>query len=784
MARIVAPRRIIEGAPEVHALLGPTNTGKTHRAIERMLQYSSGMMGLPLRLLAREVYDRLTVRVGEQFVALVTGEERRIPRAPRYWICTVEAMPLDREVEFLAIDEVQLAADPNRGHVYTDRLLHARGTAETWFCGSDAIGPLLRRLVPTTQADPAPRLSRLSWAGYRSLKALPPRSAIVAFRAERVYALAERIRARSGGAAVVMGALSPRTRNLQVALFQSGEVPYLVATDAIGMGLNLDIDHVAFADLDKFDGTKLRPLRAMELGQIAGRAGRYQRDGTFGTTDTAPEMDPGLIRALQEHRYPALKTLWWRNSDVDTSTVATVLRSLAVPPPLPVLERARDEDDQRAFEALSRRPAILERATTPDRVALLWEVCKVPDYRKLLVEAHPDLLERVYLRLVDHGRLAASWIHQQLDHLDRVDGELDALTTRLSFIRTWAYIGNRARWIDAPEAVQAHTHAIEERLSTALHTSLTERFIDRRALVMAGARGATVTGDRVSVGDIGLGALRGLGFVADSPASLPLSVRATVSAALDARVHACVQAPFEAFSMDARGQIRWEDEVVARLAAGPDLREPLARIPRSDWLGPAALTQLQRRFTAWTRDWIEAVLAPLRGADVPRGPARGVLYALESGLGTIPVDEVADLLPDLDRAARNALTRAGVRFGVDWVYALPMLERTADRVALVTAARGGEPIPLPEGPVAVRPRSDVPWPTIGYIPLGPALFRVDVYEASAARIRALTRGGAFTLPADLPLGPDPSGVMRAAGYVAVEERWVRDRRGPGRGAGP
>jgi ATP-dependent RNA helicase SUPV3L1/SUV3 len=776
MPRFVVPRPSGD-PPVISALLGPTNTGKTHRAIERMLEHTSGMMGLPLRLLAREVYDRLTIRVGEQAVALMTGEERRIPKAPRYWICTVEAMPLDRTVEFLAVDEVQLAGDPGRGHIYTDRLLHARGGAETWFMGSEAIAPLLRRLVPASRLDAAPRLSRLSYAGHHTLKSLPARSAIVAFRAERVYALAERIRARSGGAAVVMGALSPRTRNLQVALFQSGEVPYLVATDAIGMGLNLDVDHVAFADLDKFDGTRIRALRPLEVGQIAGRAGRHTRDGTFGTTDTCGGMDASLVHAVQEHRYPPLTSLRWRNSDLDLHSLESLRRSLSAPAPAAFLQRARADDDESALLTLAERDPIRARAVSPDRVALLWDVCRIPDSRKLLVDAHPDLLERIYVRLVDHGRLAASWVTRQVDTLDRTDGDLDALTTRLAFVRTWSYIAHRGAWLDDPAAVQQHTRAVEDRLSDALHASLTERFVDRRTLAVVGADSATVEGDRVRVGRVSLGTLRGLGFSPEGGGTLPGSIRASVNAAIEERVSACVEAPFAAFTLDARGFLLWEGHAVAKLAAGPDLREPSIRLTRNPWLGPAASTRLQRRFSAWLKDWLEDLLAPLRSAEVPRGVARGVLYATERGLGTVPIGDVADLLADVGKAARRPLHAAGVRFGAEWVFSLPMLARTFDRAVLLTTWKSlEEPPPIPSGPVVPRSHVDVPWPVLGYVPLGPALFRVDTYEAVAARVRGLARGGAFTLPADLDLGSDPAGVLRAAGFAPVEDHWVRDRR--------
>jgi len=376
------------------AILGPTNTGKTHFAVERLLAHRTGMIGFPLRLLARENYDRIVAQKGVGAVALVTGEEKILPANPRYWICTVESMPLDREVECLAIDEIQLAADPERGHIFTDRLLYARGMAETLFLGSDTARSLIRRLVPGVEFVERPRFSTLTYAGQRKLARLPPRSAIVAFSATEVYETAELIRRQRGGTAVVMGALSPRTRNAQVAMYQAGEVDYLVATDAIGMGLNMDTDHVAFARLSKFDGVHPRRLRAAEIAQIAGRAGRHMTNGTFGTTANVGELEPELVEAVENHRFDPLKMLMWRNSDLDFRNPQSLLRSLDAPPPSDCLRRAREADDHQALAALTRDADTMRRAGSKDSVRLLWDVCQVPDFRKVMSDQHAKLLGR------------------------------------------------------------------------------------------------------------------------------------------------------------------------------------------------------------------------------------------------------------------------------------------------------------------------------------------------------------------------------------------------------
>ncbi|MGE4218212.1 MAG: helicase-related protein, partial [Alphaproteobacteria bacterium] len=427
-------------ARRVRALLGPTNTGKTHFAIDRMLGHASGMIGFPLRLLARENFDRIVAAKGSRHVALITGEEKIVPANPRWFVCTVESMPLDRPVEFLAIDEIQLCADAERGHVFTDRLLHARGRAETLFLGADTAAALIRRLVPEVEIETRPRLSTLSYSGPKKLTRLPRRSAVVAFSVDRVYAMAEMLRRQRGGTAVVLGALSPRTRNAQVALYQNGEVDYMVATDAIGMGLNMDIDHVAFAGLAKFDGRRRRPLTPSEIGQIAGRAGRHMNDGSFGPTAGVPPFAPELVEAVEGHRFDPIQHAFWRARDLDFGSPARLLRSLEAPPPRSDLMRARPADDLLALSALARDPELCARATTPGAMRLLWDVCQVPDFRKVMAEEHAQLLRRVFMDLTGAGRLAEDWAAQQIDRLDTTVGDIDTLTTRIAHVRTWTYI--------------------------------------------------------------------------------------------------------------------------------------------------------------------------------------------------------------------------------------------------------------------------------------------------------------------------------------------------------
>src|SRR5580700_2899734 len=468
----------------VTAVLGPTNTGKTHLAIERMLAHSSGLIGLPLRLLAREVYNKVAERAGADAVALITGEEKIKPANPRFWVSTVEAMPRDLDVAFVAVDEVQLGADLERGHVFTDRMLNCRGREETLVLGAATVRPIVEKLLPGANMLSRPRLSQLSYAGEKKMTRQPRRTAIVAFSADEVYAIAELIRRQRGGAAVVLGSLSPRTRNAQVALYQSGDVDYLVATDAIGMGLNLDVDHIAFASDRKFDGYQFRRLSPAEFAQIAGRAGRAARDGSFGTTGRCPAFDAELVHALESHSFEALKVLQWRNSDLDFSSLGALAAALAALPSHPALSRAPLAEDILVFEHAARDEEVRTLAKGRDAIERLWDVCQIPDYRKTSPAAHAELVVTLYGFLRREGSIPDDWFARQIAQADHIDGDIDTLSTRIAHIRTWTFAANRPDWLGDPDHWQGATRAIEDRLSDALHERLAERFVDRRTSVL------------------------------------------------------------------------------------------------------------------------------------------------------------------------------------------------------------------------------------------------------------------------------------------------------------
>src|SRR5579883_1778185 len=567
----------------VTAVLGPTNTGKTHLAIERMLGHQSGLIGLPLRLLAREIYDKLVARIGPRDVALITGEEKIKPEQPRYYVCTVEAMPRDVEVDFLAVDEVQLAADPDRGHVFTDRLLHSRGASETLLLGAQTMAEPIRDLLPGANFISRPRLSKLTYSGQKKITRLQSRSAIVAFSANDVYAIAELIRRQRGGAAVVLGALSPRTRNAQVALYQSGEVDFLVATDAIGMGLNLDVDHIAFASDRKFDGYQFRKLSPAEFAQIAGRAGRATRDGTFGTSGRCPPFDTELVHALESHTFEPVKLVQWRNSDLDFSSIGALQATLAAAPTESALARAPVAEDILVLDHAARDDDVRNMIGTPADVERLWDVCQLPDYRKIAPANHAELVVTLFGYLQREGRIATDWFAQQVLQADRTDGDIDTLSTRIAHIRTWTFAANRPDWLADPEHWQGVTRAVEDRLSDALHERLTERFVDRRTSVLIRRLRENATfepqfnksGEVVVEGHI-IGRLDGFTFVPEASSggsdakALHNAAQKALAGEIAARAARLAEAPDEQFVLASDGTLRWTGAAVGKLVAGED----------------------------------------------------------------------------------------------------------------------------------------------------------------------------------------------------------------------
>ncbi len=776
----------------VRAILGPTNTGKTYLAIERMCGHSSGVIGFPLRLLAREVYDRVVAIKGEKQVALLTGEERIVPQHARYFLCTAESMPvpsaadksdpndLQRDFAFAAIDEAQLGIDPERGHVFTDRMLRVRGREETLILGSQSLKPMVRELLPDAEIVTRPRFSTLRYAGSVKLSRLPPRSAVVAFSAEQVYALAEALRRFRGGAAVVMGGLSPATRNAQVAMFQRGEVDYLVATDAIGMGLNMDVTHVAFAGLEKFDGRRQRRLTIAEMAQIAGRAGRHQRDGTFGTLglgDRSAEFSDYEVEAIEEHRFRPLDFLYWRNPELEFTDVRSLIASLELPSEDPVLRSAPQSVDLAVLKIIAEDPAIAARRGLVSR--RLWAACGLPDFRKVGPMHHARMVRRVFSYIGEGGHLPHEWFAAEVTRLDNMSGDIEVLADRLAGIRSWAYIAHRSDWLKDPVKWADRTREVESRLSDALHERLTQRFVDRRTSVLVrdiGARGAdalpvTVAADgEVSVGPEPIGHLSGFEFRVDPTARLA-DKRLLLAAAerrlgdeLERRAAALVNSPDSEFALIVEptggAAVGWNGNVLARLAPGRSLLEPAIRTARAlDRLSAHSRAALRTRLERWVEAQVEQHLRPLKRlaeacADPASSPGVRALGAMLSDAGgTAPRRAVVSAIGALDQKDRQRLYKLKVRLGPLDVFLPPLLKPAAQlwRAALI-AVRSGEPMPdlPPSGAAMLAADADPRGAALAYRRAGRDWIRIDLADRLASHAHHVRSAGGDN-PVDLEL---------------------------------
>ncbi len=760
--------------PRVTAVLGPTNTGKTHLAIERMCAHSSGMIGFPLRLLAREVYDRVVAIKGAERVALITGEERIVPKDARWFLCTAESMPMQREVAFVALDEAQLGSDRERGHVFTDRILRARGREETMILGSEALRPVLRALVPGIEIVERPRFSTLSYVGAKKLSRLPRRSAIVAFSAEEVYATAEMLRRLRGGAAVVMGALSPRTRNAQVAMFQAGEVDYLVATDAIGMGLNLDVGHVAFAGLHKFDGQQRRRLRVAEMAQIAGRAGRHQRDGTFGAlTEEGPDaFEPEEVAAIEGHRFPRLDWLYWRNGTPDLSSIDALIASLSQRPDDERLRAAPEALDLKILKRLSEEPGVRDRARGA-QVARLWAACGIPDFAKLGLDPHARFVGRVFGYLA-HGHIPHQWFADEVARLDRTEGDVETIAGRIAAIRSWAYIAQRPDWLADPQHWAARTLAIEERLSDALHAALTQRFVDKRTTALARKIGGGVGALPVEIDAQGevtidthtIGRLDGFRFVVapDARAHDKRLLLATAEKRLAGerrrRAEALIDSTDAQIALADGGAIAVDGLAVARLARGASLARPQVVLDDAlDCLDPPLRTRVTERLRRWTSATIARTLPSVAAlADAARAPdagatLRSIAGAMEAGAGFAERLPLREAIEALTPAQRHWLRQQRVTIGALDLFDARLLKPAALpwRRALLTAA-GTPPPPAPRAGATTLPRgAPGAVPLMGYRPLGGQAVRIDLVER-VARAAHEARGG----DGRAPFAPDPA----------------------------
>ena len=777
-----------KAAPTRHvtAVLGPTNTGKTHLAIERMLSHQSGMIGLPLRLLAREVYDKLCTRTDPKNVALITGEEKIKPDNPRYYVCTVEAMPRDIKVDLVAIDEVQLAADQERGHIFTDRIIHMRGTHETLLLGAGTMNGVIQDLVPNCNSVSRPRLSKLSYAGQKKISRLPRRTAIVAFSASDVYAIAELIRRQRGGAAVVMGALSPRTRNAQVELYQSGEVDFIVATDAIGMGLNLDVDHVAFAGARKFDGAQFRNLLPAELAQIAGRAGRHLNDGTFGVTGNVEPFDQAMVEQLENHRFAPLKVLQWRNNNLDFSSLEALRNSLVLSPGQPYLVKSRISDDMLALEALSKDLDVQMLARDNHSLQRLWDVCQLPDYRNVSPQQHADIIAAIYKYIMsDAGVIPETWFEDQVAYANNITGDIDTLANRIAHVRTWTAVSSRSDWLADPKSWQQRTHAIEDRLSDALHSKLTQRFVDRRtSTLMRRLRDKEELFAEIDKkGDIYVekhfvGRLQGFCYAPDGSAqgvqgkAVRHAAAKILAGELAKKAEQLIASKDSSFSLSRTGNILFDGELIGRLDRSENVLAPTPHLFSDEHLVAGDKERIVKRLETWIAALVGEVLKPLvelQTAQDITGLSRGIAFQLIENFGSLKRADIAQDLRQLDQPARKQLRKYGVRFGAFNVFVPSLLKPAASELlllfwALYDSTNNIEPYDLPEAPRAGL-TSDVNdkklaeqfYRTAGFQPCGPRVVRMDMLERLDQQIRPLIIWRAQKSTESQPIGATGNG---------------------------
>ena len=736
-------------------------------AIERMVAHKSGLIGLPLRLLAREVYGRVCDKVGVANVSLVTGEERITPKGAKYQVCTVEAMPEYTNADFVAIDEVQLATDLERGHFFTDRILNLRGKHETMLLGADTMAAALHDLLPRISITTRPRMSVLEYAGSKKITRMPTRSAIVAFSADEVYAIAELVRRERGGAAVVTGSLSPRTRNAQVELYQNGDVDFLIATDAIGMGLNLDVNHVAFAQDTKYDGFQFRKLTASELAQVAGRAGRHTKDGTFGTTSRVQPFEDELIQALETHTFAPAKILTWRNRNLNYASITELKFSLEKPADHRRLMKAPPNADIIALDRLSNDPDIIDITNSSERVKLLWDVVKTPDYRKISPASHAEILAQVYMDVAREGKINEIWFADQVASSDNTNGELDALSTRIANIRTCTYLSNRDDWLENATEWREKTREVEDRLSDALHETLTKRFVDRRTSILMkrlkeNRMLEAEIGDNgsVSVEGHAVGHLKGFRFVADvseggkDAKALNAAATKALSAEIEKRADRLAASPNSDIVLGNDGTMRWLGEAVAKLAKGDTPLKPRVIMLADEQLTGPALDKVVARLERWVSNHINTLLKPLSDLEANQelnGIARGIAFRLVENMGILARKDVADDLKNLDQDMRSIMRHNGVRFGAYHVF-IPLLLKPAPSqlICLLWAIANDkmEAVGLTEVPgLSAAGRTSAPvdesfektfYGLSGFKLLGAKAVRIDILERLADLIRPTT----------------------------------------------
>ncbi len=665
---------------KITAVLGPTNTGKTHLAIETMLSFDSGMIGFPLRLLAREVYDKVIKQTGIDKVALITGEEKIIPPNAKYFLCTVESMPIDKQIDFVGVDEIQMCSDHERGHIFTDRLLNIRGNKLTMFMGSNTIRNIISNLSDDVEFINRNRLSKLTYSGHKKISRINRKTAIIAFSAEEVYAIAELTRRQKGGAAIVMGSLSPKTRNAQVELYQSGDVDFLVATDAIGMGINMDINNIYFSNLKKFDGRKLRKLNLSEIGQIAGRAGRYLNDGNFGITGECKEINAEEVNLIENHKFEKVQSLFWRNSDLDFNSPEALIKSLEKKPKNSWLRKIYECEDERALKFFLRDKNLENIKLEKEKLNLLWECCQIPDFVKKTYGNHYEVIENVFKYLNGiKGRIPEDFIRLQLMKLDKLDGNVDSLSNRIANVRTWSYVSNKNNWIENQNYWIEKTKLLEDKLSDRLHNELTKTFIDKRASVLARGLKQEMNFDtkiseknEVIIDNQFIGKLNGLkleldlkkGALETDIKSLKKAARQTVGPELEKRIQIIIDTGLIELREDCK--IYWNNSSICRLSSGKDYLNPNFELMVDDILEQSQKQKLIDFLNKWIKNKINTVLKSLielKDLKEKNSSIKALAYQLYENNGVLKREKVSEYLKDLGQTERKVLRDLGVKFG-------------------------------------------------------------------------------------------------------------------------
>ena len=679
---------------KITAVLGPTNTGKTFMAIETMLSFDSGMIGFPLRLLAREVYDKIIKKVDSSKVALITGEEKIIPSNSKYYLCTVESMPIDKNLEFVGIDEIQMCADHERGHIFTDRLLNLRGEKLTMFIGSNTIKNIISKLDEDVEFINKKRLSKLTYSGHKKISRIERKSAIIAFSAEDVYAIAELIRRQKGGAAIVMGSLSPKTRNSQVELYQSGDVDYLVATDAIGMGINMDLNNVFFSSLKKYDGKKLRNLNLSEIGQISGRAGRYLNDGTFGITGECKEINPEEIELLENHKFEEINSLFWRNSNLNFTNQSNLLRSLDEKPQKNWLRRIHECEDEKLLKVLLKENSNLIEKKNENELKLLWECCQIPDFVKKTYGHHIEVVTNVFKFLNSKiGKISNNYIKQQLSSLDKLDGNVDSISNRIANVRTWSYVSNKSFWVENQDYWIERTKSLEDKLSDRLHQELTKSFIDKRASVLV--RGLKqdqtfetkiVDQKTVMINNQFIGELKGLKLELDHKIgaldtdikSLKKAARHSVSPEILKRINEIINTKILEIKDDQK--IYWKKFPIAYLVPGKTYLDPEVNLMIDDMIENEDKIKLQVCIKNWLNNKINEELESLinlKNIKNQNSQIRALSYQLYEGNGVLLRENLNNLVQKIKQEDRKILRNLGVKFGRYHIFLFKLFKPSA-----------------------------------------------------------------------------------------------------------